>query len=64
MAGALTGFNQRVTDWMTAHNPFFDGPWSDGLALIPFACLVAGLYLTGRMAKTAELPGDPGLVTR
>ena len=26
MAGALTGFNQRVTDWMTAHNPFFDGP--------------------------------------
>ena len=29
MAGALTGFNQRVTDFMTAHNPFFAGPWSD-----------------------------------
>ena len=64
MAGALTGFNQSVTDWMTAHNPFFDGPWSDGLALIPFGCLVAGLYLTGRMAKTSELSGDPGLVAR
>ncbi len=64
MAGALTGFNQQVTDWMTAHNPFFDGPWSDLLALIPFAALVIGLYLTGRLAKTEELPGDGGLVSR
>jgi putative OPT family oligopeptide transporter len=64
MAGALTVFNQRVTDWMTAHNPFFDGPWSDVLALIPFACLLAGLYLSGRLAKSTELPGDDGLVTR
>ncbi len=64
MAGALTGFNQSVTDWMTAHNPFFDGPWSDVLALIPFACLLAGLYLSGRLAKTTELPGDDGLVSR
>ncbi len=53
MAGALTGFNQKVTDFMTAHNPFFDGPWSDALALLPFTALVAGLYLSGRMAKNA-----------
>ncbi len=64
MAGALTGFNQRVTDWMTAHNPFFNGPWADALALIPFACLLTGLYLSGRLAKTAELSGDGGLVAR
>ena len=64
MAGALTGFNQAVGDWMTAHNPFFDGPWSDALALIPFACLLTGLYLSGRLAKTTELPGDAGLVQR
>jgi putative OPT family oligopeptide transporter len=64
MAGALTGFNQSVTDWMTAHNPFFDGPWSDALALIPFAFLLIGLYLSGRLAKTTELPGDAGLVSR
>ena len=64
MAGALTGFNQSVTDWMTAHNPFFDGPYADLLALIPFACLLAGLYLSGRLSKTTELPGDSGLVTR
>ncbi|MDQ2860337.1 MAG: oligopeptide transporter, OPT family [Pseudomonadota bacterium] len=54
MAGALTDFNQKVTDFMTATNPFFAGPWSDLLALIPFACLIAGLYLAGRMAKGAE----------
>ena len=64
MAGALTGFNQRVTDWMTAHNPFFNGPWSDALALIPFACLLAGLYLSGRMARNPELSGNAGATNR
>jgi putative OPT family oligopeptide transporter len=54
MAGALTGFNQRVTDAMTAHNPFFAGPWSDALALIPFCGLVLGLYLAGRVARGPE----------
>ena len=54
MAGALTSFNQRITDTMTAINPFFAGPWSDALALIPFLALIAGLYLAGRMAKGAE----------
>ncbi|HEY7851957.1 MAG TPA: oligopeptide transporter, OPT family [Caulobacteraceae bacterium] len=51
MAGALTGFNQRVTDFMTAHNPLFNGPWSDLLALLPFCALIAGLYLAGRVSK-------------
>lgn len=54
MAGALTDFNQKVTDFMTAANPFFAGPWADLLALIPFGALIAGLYLAGRMAKGAE----------
>ena len=53
MAGALTGFNQAVGDFMTAHNPVYNGPWADALALIPFVVLVAGLYLTGRMARTS-----------
>ena len=53
MAGALTDFNQKVTDAMTAHNPFFAGPWSDALSLLPFAALVIGLYLAGRAAKPA-----------
>ncbi|MHB8530499.1 MAG: OPT family oligopeptide transporter [Caulobacteraceae bacterium] len=51
MAGALTGFNQKITDLMTARNPFFAGRWSDLLALVPYALLVAGLYLSGRLAK-------------
>ncbi len=53
MAGALTDFNQKVTDVMTASNPFFNGPWSDVLALLPFAALIAGLYLAGKAAKPA-----------
>lgn len=53
MAGALTGFNQRVTDFMAAHDPFYNGPWSDLLALIPFVLLVSGLYLSGRRAEAA-----------
>ncbi|HEY5290646.1 MAG TPA: oligopeptide transporter, OPT family [Caulobacteraceae bacterium] len=51
MAGAMTGFNRAVGDFMTANNPFFNGPWADLLALIPFAGLVVGLYLSGRLAK-------------
>ena len=62
MAGALTGFNQKVTDWMTAHNPFYDGPWADALALIPFLGLIVGLYVVGRRATSSEFPGDGGLI--
>ena len=62
LAGALTGFNQSVTDWMTAHNPFFSGPYADSLALIPFAALVAGLYLSGRLARSVETTGPADLV--
>jgi len=54
MAGALNGFNQRITDTMTAHNPFFAGPWSDALALIPFLGLIVGLYLSGRVSRGPE----------
>ncbi|MEY2560186.1 MAG: hypothetical protein QOG51_601 [Verrucomicrobiota bacterium] len=50
MAGvpSLVGFSKRVEDWSTASNPFFQGPYSDFLALIPFAILCVLLYLVGR----------------
>ena len=32
----------------TAHNPFFDGPFSDLLAMLPFAALSILLHLAGR----------------
>src|SRR5664279_2771704 len=35
-------------NWATAHNPFYDGPWSDILSLIPFVVLSVLLYLVGR----------------
>jgi hypothetical protein len=34
--------------WATAHNPFFEGPSSDWLAMIPFVALCVLLYLVGR----------------
>jgi hypothetical protein len=34
--------------WATEHNPVFDGPWSDLLAMIPFLALAALLYFVGR----------------
>ena len=34
--------------WATAHNPFFEGPSSDLLAMIPFVVLCVLLYLVGR----------------
>jgi putative OPT family oligopeptide transporter len=36
--------------WATEHNPFFEGPSSDLLAMIPFAALCVLLYLVGREA--------------
>ncbi|HEX3557994.1 MAG TPA: oligopeptide transporter, OPT family [Pyrinomonadaceae bacterium] len=34
--------------WATANNPFFDGPWSDLLAMLPFILLTVLLYVAGR----------------
>ncbi|MEO8217835.1 MAG: oligopeptide transporter, OPT family [Acidobacteriota bacterium] len=48
MAGVLTEFTRKLTDWSTIHNPFYGGEYSDLLSLVPFACLIAVLYLTGR----------------
>src|SRR2546427_4175073 len=40
----LTGLEQ----WATQHNPFFEGPYSDLLGLIPLLILTVVLYLVGR----------------
>ena len=50
--GVTTGFNEAVEKWMTAHNPFFEGPKSDLLSLLPFAVLVVLLYLAGKSAES------------
>jgi len=40
----LTGWEK----WATNHNPFFEGPYSDLLGLIPFLLLTVLLYFVGR----------------
>jgi uncharacterized oligopeptide transporter (OPT) family protein len=41
-------FDAQLTAWATAHNPFFEGPHSDLLTLIPYAVLCVFLYLVAR----------------
>lgn len=48
LAGVLDSFDAAVTKWSLAHNPFFEGPHADALALIPFALIVGFLYLVAR----------------
>jgi putative OPT family oligopeptide transporter len=42
--GRLEGYER----WATQHNPFFEGPWSDLLGLLPLMILTVFLYLVGR----------------
>ncbi len=57
MAGQLGGVDTALTHWAEAHNPFFAGPNSDLLALIPFAVLTLLLWLVGREKLLAGRPG-------
>jgi len=64
--GAITGiiiafmvrfFDQedaQLLAWARANNPFFEGPYADVLALIPFAILVTFLWLVGRGSLLAD----------
>ena len=37
-----------ITTWSLAHNPFFEGPNSDLLTLVPFTALCGFLYFVAR----------------
>src|SRR5258706_3124681 len=43
-------------DWAANHNPFFEGPHSDLLGLIPFVILTIVLYLVGRELFLNHVP--------
>ncbi|MCX8155837.1 MAG: oligopeptide transporter, OPT family [Verrucomicrobiae bacterium] len=47
-AGFFDRVEQAITQWAEAHNPFFAGPLSDLLSLIPFVLLAVGLWKSGR----------------
>jgi len=46
-----------IEKWATAYNPFFEGAWSDLLALVPFAAISVLLYLVGRDVFFAQRKG-------
>jgi putative OPT family oligopeptide transporter len=48
LSGVLGPVDNALNDWSTAHNPFFDGPYSDALSLIPFTLLALLLYFVGK----------------
>jgi putative OPT family oligopeptide transporter len=48
LAGVLGDFDAAVTKWSAANNPFFDGPYSDLLTLIPFAAITICLWWVAR----------------
>jgi putative OPT family oligopeptide transporter len=47
MAGVLEGADRDLTAWAESSNPFFAGPSSDLLSLIPFVALTGFLLLVG-----------------
>ena len=47
-AGVMTGFDTAITKWAEQANPFFEGPSSDWLSLLPYALLIVILYWIAR----------------
>ncbi len=47
-AGVFVELDNWFNDWSTKSNPFFQGPYSDALSMLPFAVLVVLLYLAAR----------------
>jgi hypothetical protein len=56
MAGVLDQTDASLNTWAKANNPFFAGPYSDALSLIPFAIIVTFLWLVGRGSLLADKP--------
>jgi len=59
LSGGVTSRLRGYEEWSTEHNPFFNGPYSDLLGLIPLATIVIVLYLVGRekLLKPRFAPG-------
>ncbi len=51
LAGVLGDFDAALQKWSTANNPFFEGPHSDLLALLPFALIALLLWRVARGAR-------------
>ncbi|MCA1856203.1 oligopeptide transporter, OPT family [Massilia oculi] len=53
-AGVLTDFDTSMAKWAEASNPFFAGPDSHLLTLIPYALIIALLYWVAREKPQAK----------
>jgi putative OPT family oligopeptide transporter len=47
-AGFWLELSNRIEDLSKAHNPVYEGGWSDALSMLPFLLLAVLLYLVGR----------------
>jgi hypothetical protein len=56
-AGLWKERSDAVEHWSRVNNPFFAGPWSDLLSLLPFVVLMIILYLVGREVLLAPRRG-------
>jgi uncharacterized oligopeptide transporter (OPT) family protein len=43
----LDWIDAALTKWSSEHNPFFEGPYSDALTMLPFLALCVFLYFVG-----------------
>jgi putative OPT family oligopeptide transporter len=50
-AGVLMSFDDHLTRWATAHNPFYNGASADLLSMIPFVLLSLLLFFAGNKQK-------------
>jgi hypothetical protein len=60
----LDWIDGALTKWATAHNPFFEGPNSDALTLIPFAVMCVILYLVAREKMLAPKKSAASVANR
>jgi len=54
LAGFFGDTDAAIARWAKAANPFFAGPYSDALSLIPFLAICATLFHIGSKRKTAN----------
>ena len=51
IAGLFDRVDASLASWASAHNPLYSGPYSDLLALLPFAAIALLLYRSGVRTK-------------
>ena len=55
IAGVFEETDAAIAKWAASSNPFFDGPNSDALAMIPFIAMTALLYWAARSKSAASV---------